>query len=86
MASFGAVSKTEFRLVSNFFCAKKLKPVLGYNVNLKPVWTNRSYALGIAVGVTYVITYDKIFGVQLTGIDSVGGQKLPFPIDKASCH
>ena len=39
---------------------------------------------GIAVGVADVITFDKLFGDRLRGVDSVGGRKLPFPIDKAS--
>jgi len=29
------------------------------------------------------MTCDKYFGDRLTGVDSVGGRKLPFPIDKA---
>ena len=37
---------------------------------------------GTAVGVADLITCDKLFGDQLRGIDSVGGRKLPFPIDK----
>ena len=39
---------------------------------------------GTAVGVADVITCDKYFGDRLRGVDSVGGRKLPFPIDKAS--
>jgi len=33
-----------------------------------------------------IITRDKFFGDQLKGVNSVsvGGRKLPFPIDKAS--
>jgi len=30
------------------------------------------------------MTCDKFFGDRLRGVDSVGGRKLPFPIDKAS--
>ena len=34
--------------------------------------------------VTDIITCDKMFGDRFRGVDSVGGRKLPFPIDKAS--
>ena len=37
-----------------------------------------------AEGVADIITFDKIFGKRLTDIDYVRGQKLTFPIDKAS--
>jgi len=36
---------------------------------------------GTAVGVADVITCDKFFSNRLRGVDSVGGRKLPFPID-----
>jgi len=36
---------------------------------------------GTAVGVADVITCDKFFSDRLRGVDSVGGRKLPFPID-----
>jgi len=37
-----------------------------------------------AVGAADVITCTKFFGDQSRGVDSVGGRKLPSPIDKAS--
>ena len=39
---------------------------------------------GTAVGVADVITCDKFFGDRFRGVNSAGGRKLPFPIDKAS--
>jgi len=36
---------------------------------------------GTAVGVADIITCDKFFGDRFRGVDSVGGQKLPFPTD-----
>ena len=39
---------------------------------------------GTAVGVADVITSNKFFGDRLRGVNSVGGRKLPSPIDKAS--
>ena len=39
---------------------------------------------GTAVGVADVITTYKFFGDRSRGVDSVGGRKLPSPIDKAS--
>ena len=39
---------------------------------------------GTAVGAADVITSNKFFGDRSRGVDSVGGGKLPSPIDKAS--
>ena len=39
---------------------------------------------GTAVAVADVITSNKFFGDRSRGVDSVGGRKLPSPIDKAS--
>jgi len=39
---------------------------------------------GTAVGVANVITSNKFFGDRSRDVDSVGGGKLPSPIDKAS--
>ena len=39
---------------------------------------------GIAVGVADIITCTKFLGDRSRGVDSVGGRKLPSPIDKAS--
>ena len=41
---------------------------------------------GMPVGVADVITCDKFFGDWWRGVNSVGGRKLLFPIDKASCR
>jgi len=48
-----------------------------------PPWTD-IHLIGTAIGVADVITCDNFFGDRLRGVDSVGGRKLPFPIDKAS--
>ena len=40
-----------------------------------------STKFGRAVGVVDVITCGKLFGDRFRGVDSVGGQKLPFSID-----
>ena len=39
-----------------------------------------------AVEVADVITCDNFFGDRLRGVNSIGGHKLSFPIDKASSH
>ena len=39
---------------------------------------------GVAVGAADITTCDKFFGDRLRSVDSVGGRKLPFAIDKAS--
>jgi len=36
---------------------------------------------GAAVGVVDLITCDKLFCDRFRGVDSAGGQKLPFPVD-----
>jgi len=40
--------------------------------------------IGTAVEVADVITYDKIFGDRIRGVDSVESQNLPFLTYKAS--
>ena len=39
---------------------------------------------GTSRGVADVITYDKRYGDQMSGVDYVGGQNLLFPVDKSS--
>ena len=58
--------------------------LVGYISPIRPEAARGRMCTKFGTAVANIITCGKFFGDRLRGVHSVGGRKLPFPIDKAS--